>query len=771
MVQPPPAAHATSTTAGKPPSGVPSTEPWYQAHPILGQNYPSPIGGHAPPAGGYSPAAGGYAQPTGGYTPSAGGYAPPAGGYSPPAGGYAAPAGGYTPPAGEYAPPAGGYAPPMGGYMPPAGGYAPQTGYAPPVEGYAPPGGGQGPPSVRQNGRVSYIDDVMDNGFGGRGGGRIPIAMICFIFGLCTWFGFLLAKEWFVKAVKYGREESQASLSEVLRLIEQDEEAAKATEKKKNKSTCSRLKFYTITITTSTFTLNTFTLANHHPVKNPYKTMEDDNLQVQPMRSVTKSSVDSATLSPPAPTIYIDCHQDPTTKKPIILWDDICLAFADALHVRNQARVLPFLKGDGFVLLKPLRIAAVPNVVLDVIVEDPLVRLETVVQQTSIADPHQNLTMMDGPQEDSTPIHAHTNDPAAAPPPYTLRFIPSTRQGDGNIPTGSRPNYNGNPANSNTQWHSLQDHSTVCSAEDITAVILKATSGDNTSQVKLGNIYRIGDGIERDYDAAHYWYLEAAKQGDASAQFNLGDLFRLGLGVEYSLGVTRDYSVAMERYRKAAHQGYALAQCSIGDLYAFGLGVSQDHIKAMGWYLRAADQDLPMAHFRLGVMYYNGNGVSKDTAVGLEWLYKAIRPKDTDVWAQYAMGHMYSWGIGVPQDDDLSFAWYHRAACQGSPNAQYQLGTMYQSGTGVLQDNSKALEWLTKAAEHNLPSAQYQVGSFFLVGRGVLKDYVKAKEWYSKAAGLGYELARTGLLEVQQLIEDERVKEKKRKTISRLKFW
>ncbi|KAF9281199.1 hypothetical protein BGZ88_011756 [Linnemannia elongata] len=213
MVQPPPAAYATSTTAGKPPSGVPSTEPWYQAHPILGQNYPSPIGGqappaggYAPPAGGYSPAAGGYGQPTGGYTPSAGGYAPPAGGYSPsaggyaapaggyspPAGGYAAPAGGYTPPAGGYAPPAGGYAPPMGGYMPPAGGYAPQTGYTPPVEGYAPPGGGQGPPSVRQNEGVSFIDDVMDNGFGGRGGGRIPIAMICFSFGLCTWFGFLL---------------------------------------------------------------------------------------------------------------------------------------------------------------------------------------------------------------------------------------------------------------------------------------------------------------------------------------------------------------------------------------------------------------------------------------------------------------------------------------------------------------------------------------------------------------------------------------------------
>lgn len=78
--------------------------------------------------------------------------------------------------------------------------------------------------------------------------------------------------------------------------------------------------------------------------------MDDDNPPVQALRSLPKSALTSIPLSSPAPTVYIDCHQDPTTKKPILLWDDIRLAFADALHVRNQARVLPFLKGDDFVL-------------------------------------------------------------------------------------------------------------------------------------------------------------------------------------------------------------------------------------------------------------------------------------------------------------------------------------------------------------------------------------------------------------------------------------
>lgn len=53
---------------------------------------------------------------------------------------------------------------------------------------------------------------------------------------------YLTAKEWFVKAVNFGCEEAVASLSEVLQLIDDDEEAVKATEK--NKSTYSILKFW-----------------------------------------------------------------------------------------------------------------------------------------------------------------------------------------------------------------------------------------------------------------------------------------------------------------------------------------------------------------------------------------------------------------------------------------------------------------------------------------------------------------------------------------------
>lgn len=67
---------------------------------------------------------------------------------------------------------------------------------------------------------------------------------------------------------------------------------------------------------------------------------------VQAVRSVNKDQALSS-IAPVQPDdiFYVDCHTDPETQKPIILWDDILQAFVNAVQVRNKARVVPFLKG------------------------------------------------------------------------------------------------------------------------------------------------------------------------------------------------------------------------------------------------------------------------------------------------------------------------------------------------------------------------------------------------------------------------------------------
>ena len=68
---------------------------------------------------------------------------------------------------------------------------------------------------------------------------------------------------------------------------------------------------------------------------------------------------------------------------------------------------------------------------------------------------------------------------------------------------------------------------------------------------------------------------QQALSGDPDAQDQLGDCYKYGLGME------RDYEKAVEWYKKAADQGNAAAQRSLGYCYNYGHGVAQDLEKAV----------------------------------------------------------------------------------------------------------------------------------------------------------------------------------------------
>ncbi|KAG0287707.1 hypothetical protein BGZ96_008391, partial [Linnemannia gamsii] len=78
--------------------------------------------------------------------------------------------------------------------------------------------------------------------------------------------------------------------------------------------------------------------------------LQGDNPQesklVQAVRPINKN-LPPTSVSPvrPEKIYYIDCHLDPTTQKPVVLWDDILQAFVNAVQVRDKARMVRFLKG------------------------------------------------------------------------------------------------------------------------------------------------------------------------------------------------------------------------------------------------------------------------------------------------------------------------------------------------------------------------------------------------------------------------------------------
>ncbi|KAK3819320.1 MAG: hypothetical protein J3R72DRAFT_479942 [Linnemannia gamsii] len=100
---------------------------------------------------------------------------------------------------------------------------------------------------------------------------------------------------------------------------------------------------------------------------------------------------DNLTPTTPGTVAYIAVQTDTSSSsssKTIILWDDVLQASKDALHVRHGAVILPFLKDPDFKNLTPLRFAAVPGVVLNIVIKGPLVETTTLSSQETTQEAH-----------------------------------------------------------------------------------------------------------------------------------------------------------------------------------------------------------------------------------------------------------------------------------------------------------------------------------------------------------------------------------------------
>jgi TPR repeat protein len=138
-------------------------------------------------------------------------------------------------------------------------------------------------------------------------------------------------------------------------------------------------------------------------------------------------------------------------------------------------------------------------------------------------------------------------------------------------------------------------------------------SADPTYQTKVGNRFRKGEGVTKDYSIALYWYHKAADQGFAGAYNNLAIMYEQGLGIP------KDIPEAVKWYRKAAEHKDAYAQHSLGRMYRNGEGVPQNPAEAAKWTGRAAEQGHHSAFRDMGDMYWNGSGVTQSNIRAYMW--------------------------------------------------------------------------------------------------------------------------------------------------------
>ena len=185
-----------------------------------------------------------------------------------------------------------------------------------------------------------------------------------------------------------------------------------------------------------------------------------------------------------------------------------------------------------------------------------------------------------------------------------------------------------------------------------------------------------------DYATALRIIRPLAELGVPPAQYNLGNMYRL------SQGVPRDYAIGgfmVSQGRRARlcqrpdqPRGYVRSWRRVYPK------TTQPQCRGMA---RQPSKAMPTAQYNLGLMYNHGQGVPQDYAAAMSWYRKAAEQGLAP--AQYNLGYMYDHGQGVPLDYALAVSWYRKAAEQGDGSAQNNLGVMYQIGQGVFRTMCK----------------------------------------------------------------------------------
>ncbi|KAF8932764.1 hypothetical protein BGZ47_011194 [Haplosporangium gracile] len=411
--------------------------------------------------------------------------------------------------------------------------------------------------------------------------------------------------------------------------------------------------------------------------------------------------------------IYITTHYDPVSDKSVILWNDILVVYPNALFIQQDSRVLPFLKGKDFQYLEPRRVAAIPAIILEVIVDNPTTTTiqpehassksdfgstTTSATTTTLTDHYlnNNNTNIDKARTEHSKAEIEDSDDTYPEPAYTNRTHTHTHV-EGTItatpPTPAPPVSTQN--SSDVYSNPIAKHNGSLPAGSQHAVVAAQTPNKSSrlsdaspppalpskDEYNLNQVHNSPSAIDR--------VLDKANQGNAEAQVEVARRYGTGQGVP------QDFEKALEWYRKAAEQGNINAQCCVGFMYERGQGVPRDEAKAMSWYFKAALQGNPPAQINIGFMYERAQEYSK------------------------------------------AIEWYHKAAIQGFSQAQTNLGFLYEHGQGTDRNYLKAIEWYLKAAEQGATAAQMNLGCLYHYGHGVPQDFAKAMEWYQKAAVQG----------------------------------
>lgn len=207
---------------------------------------------------------------------------------------------------------------------------------------------------------------------------------------------------------------------------------------------------------------------------------------------------------------------------------------------------------------------------------------------------------------------------------------------------------------------------------------------DGVAHFRVGMMYRMA----KLYKSAVEEFEKAVELGDIQSCSTLGDMYRFGHGVG------KQYGSAIEMYELAIKRGadFCDPYFGLGWIYQCVEGY-QDYAKAKEMYEKAIELGSGVSCNNLGNMYYNGNGVPQDYGKAKE-LYEAAIQKGYNQSDNpyFRLGWIYRNADGF-KDYDKGRRMYEQAISRGSGVSYDNLAKSYYDGTyGLSQDYAKAKE-------------------------------------------------------------------------------
>ena len=304
----------------------------------------------------------------------------------------------------------------------------------------------------------------------------------------------------------------------------------------------------------------------------------------------------------------------------------------------------------------------------------------------------------------------------------------------------------------------------------------------------IGNMFRFGEGVEKNAYEAEVHLKKSVELGYAQSLVDLGflyldaslPLFNKSAALEYfykavDKNVPGALEALAEQFKEEDREWFVSTKVSAQLAYDLAgyFEKSENDFEACKWYLVAFKRrhddayldvmkcvnsqrypDAPYASFTdvaiewakymqwdanslIGELYYYGISTTKDKLVAAEYFLRSHHESGDEI-AQHKLGEMYLAGDGVPQDYESALTFLQLASKADVSAAYVTLSKMYGNGIGVASDKNTAFNFMKKAAEYLDDSeATFLYAQMLYEGYALPKDIALAIDWFDRSIQLG----------------------------------